>query len=232
MTRREPVQRRSRERVEQILLAAADQLAKSGRPDDLTTTSVSKGSGVPVATIYRYFADRMAIIAALIDRELDEVDLAVATYVERLETVTIRSLFEAMMMAHLRHFQGRRRAILLWFGARKSAVVLKRVDQRYAEMAQWLFEATTASGMLRPETPEWGTESVVWLSDRTFEFIFRKERTPQEQEQIMIEMIEMITSHIDAKYATAVGIEGVPCDEFLAHAGKFHFPTAPGLEGP
>lgn len=222
MTRREPVQKRSRERVEQILFAAADQLAKGGTTDDLTTTSVSKRSGIPVATVYRYFTDRMAIIAALIDRELEEVDVAVAEHIQQLETVSIASLFEATMMAHLRHFQSRKRAIILWFGARKSNAVLDRVDRRYEDLAQWLHEATLRTGMLRPETPDYGTETMVWLSDRTFEVIFRKERSPQVQEAMMLEFIGMMCDYINRKYATTAGIEGVPREEFVKQAGLFH----------
>ncbi len=221
MTRYQPKQKRSRERVEQILLAAADQLAKTGKPDDLTTTSVSKRSGVPVATIYRYFANRMAIIAALIDREVDEIDVAVNDAIEQLETVSIENLFEAFMIAHLRHFQASRRAILLWYGARNSTTVIERVDRRYARMGRWLQDAAEGAGMLRTQTPPWGTESLVWLSDRTFEFAFRKERSPAEEEAIVREFLDMICDYINRRYASKAGVEGVPGDVFAQKAGRF-----------
>lgn len=220
MTRRKPVQKRSRERVEQILLAAADVLAKSGGADELTTTSVSKRSGVPVATIYRYFADRVAIIAALIDREIEEIDTAIVERLQRLEVVSLDALLDAFMYAHLRHFQSRRRSILLWFGARNSKTVLDRVDRRYELMGRWLFEGSKAAGMIKLEAPAFGGEAIVWMCDRTFEFIFREDRSAELQEAILREFLEMIANQI-RKYATPAGIEGIPVDEFLERSGDY-----------
>jgi len=76
MTRREPVQKRSRERVEAILRAAEELLAEGG-VEALSTRSLASYSGIPVATIYRYFQDRDAIIAAYLDHELASIDRAV-----------------------------------------------------------------------------------------------------------------------------------------------------------
>lgn len=221
MTRRKPVQKRSRERVEQILLASADVLAGSSGPDDLTTTSVSKRSGVPVATIYRYFADRMAIIAALIDRETAEIDTATVARLGAMKTVSLDSLLDTMMLTHLEHFQAHRRSIVLWFGARNSKRVLDRVDRRYSYMGQWVIESSRAAGFLKPDVPDFGGEAIVWLCDRAFEFIFREERPPQLQNAIMQELLDMMKSQIH-KYATPVGIEGIPGDEFLAKVEPYN----------
>lgn len=214
------MQKRSRERIEQILLAAADQLAKAGSADDLTTTSVSKRSGVPVATIYRYFTDRMAIIAELIDRETAEIDQDIRRAVESLDRISLEELLHAMMWAHLRHFQASRRSVVLWFGARTSKRVLSRIDRRYDYMSKWLMAGSIRSGLARPEAPVWGGEMIVWQCDRIFEQIFRKERTPEEQAAIMNEFLEMMMHQI-AKYATPEGLKGIPTDEYLELAGAW-----------
>lgn len=220
MTRHKPVQQRSRERVEQILLASADLLAKSGGPDSLTTTSVSKRSGVPVATIYRYFGDRSAIIAELIEREIAEIDTAVVEAIKGLERVSLVSLYEAIMVAHLRHFQTHRRAIVLWFGTRQSAKVLERVGHRYDRMAAWLARSSLAAGLVDPKTPPWAAAAIVWLSDRAFEFIFREERTTEEQESILRELVQMVATSLGG-HATPAGIEGVTMSEFEAAVGEW-----------
>ena len=113
MATNKPLQKRSRERVEKIMLAAADELAKTADADALTTTSVAKRSGVPVATIYRYFADRSAIISALIDEETRVIDDAVAAELETLDLITFDVLLQTIIHAHLDHFQSSRRAIVL-----------------------------------------------------------------------------------------------------------------------
>jgi AcrR family transcriptional regulator len=220
MSPRVPVQKRSRERFEQILLASGDLLAKTGNADDLTTTTVSKRSGVPVATIYRYFADRMAIIATLIDRETAEIDEDIAQRLEALDVISLEILLETIMTAHLHHFQESRRAIVLWFGARQSARVLARVDRRYAYMADWVQAGSRRAGFIRDDAPGYGGELIVWQSDRIFEIIFRKDRSQEEQDAIFEEFLEMITAQI-LKYATPSGVEGVAGDKFRAKAGPW-----------
>lgn len=223
------MQRRSRERIEQILLAAAEQLAKAGSSDELTTTSVSKRSGVPVATIYRYFTDRMAIIAELIDRETAEIDTRLRAELDALDTITLADLLHAMMYAHLRHFQKSRRSVMLWFGTRSSAKVIKRIDSRYDYMGRWVYSGSVKAGLARAEAPKWGGAMIVWQCDRIFEFIFREDRSLDEQEAIMREFLDMLLSQIQ-KYATPAGLEGIPRDRYLELAGRFDPPYSDGEE--
>lgn len=220
MTRREPVQKRSRQRVEEILLAAADLLAKSGNTEALTTTSVAKRSGVPVATIYRYFTDRSAIIAALIDRETAELDREIEAELMKLDTITIEALLRTITSAHYRHFKAQRRSIVLWFGARQSSTVLEKIDHRYKSWGEQLVAGCQAAGMVIDDVPVWGGESLFWFSDRVFEFMFRVKRNTAEQQAILEEFIEMLTRQLE-KYATPAGIGGVSRDAYLAAAGTF-----------
>lgn len=229
MRRREPVQKRSRERIEQILLAGAEVLAKTGNADDLTTTSVSKRSGIPVATIYRYFADRIAIIATLIDRETAEIDMRINEQLQTLETVTLANLLETLMDTHLHYFQRSKRSVVLWFGARQSPMVIGRIDSRYKYMGDWVFNGSINAGLARPDAPAYGGGMIVWLCDRAFEFIFREERTPEEQQAIMHEFIDMGINQIH-KYATQAGLDGIPREEFIAKAGAFEPPYGDSLD--
>jgi AcrR family transcriptional regulator len=211
-----PRQKRSRERVEKIMLAAADELARTADADALTTTSVAKRSGVPVATIYRYFADRSAIISALIDEETHVID----------EVINFENLLQAIMRAHLAHFQSSRRSIVLWFGARNSKEVIKRVDRRYAYLGSWLMDGAMRSGMAINDVPPYGAELIVWTCDRAFEFMFREKREPATELEIMELGLNMLYSGIDG-YATDRGREGISREEFLKHFGPFDPPTGP-----
>src|SRR4051794_20817764 len=118
MDRRKPTQKRSRQRVETILLAAAEELAKVGTADKLTTTAVSRRAGIPVSSIYRYFVDRWAIVAALIDREIEELDAAIAKELSESDLISLDRMLELFMRHHYRYFQSNRRAVVLWFGTR------------------------------------------------------------------------------------------------------------------
>lgn len=221
-----PRQKRSRERVEKILLAAADELARTADADALTTTSVSKRSGIPVATIYRYFADRSAIISALIDRETGEIDVLVNERLALLEIVTLDTLLDTMVRAHYEYLNSSRRAMVLWFGARSSKAVLGRVERRHAYMGEWLIAGARRSGMITPDAPDYGGELLVWTVDRAYEYIAREDRSPETADEILGLAIRMISHSVD-EFATDLGRRGITQEQFAAAFGPFHPPSGP-----
>ncbi len=212
MTRREPVQRRSRERVEVILQGAAELVDRDG-VEALSTRTLAEHTSIPVATIYRYFGDCDEIIAAFLDRELAEIDKAVEAAVRGIERVTFRSMTRAVALAHLRHHQTHPQGVPLWFGSRLSAAVEDRVRQLDARLAASLHASTRGVGFMQ-DGPHFGAGLIVRLFDRMFEHIFRIERTAQEQEAIVLEVVDMISSYME-RYATPAGLEGVSADDFL-----------------
>jgi AcrR family transcriptional regulator len=208
------------------LYAAADELARTADADALTTTSVAKRSGIPVATIYRYFADRSAIITALIDEEVALINDEVTERVGQLERVTLASLLDTMIRAHYEAFTKDRRSIVLWFGARKSKEVLGRVNRRYAYMGKWLMDGARRGGIVNDDAPDYGGELLVWVVDRGYEYIVREDRTEDEIEQIIASMVRMLAYSVD-EYATERGREGLTQDQFWAAFGPFQPPSGP-----
>lgn len=213
MTRRRPIQRRSRERVEMIVQAAAELLAEGG-VDALTMRSLAERADIPAATIYRYFANREEIIAAYLDLELERIDEAVAVAVSKLDRVTVRSLAETVALAHMRHHQAHPEGVSVWFGGRMNPAVLDRVRELDARLADSLRQAAKANGMLPELTPDFRAELVVRLFDRMFEFVFFAERTAEEQQTIVLTFVDMVASYLEG-FATPAGLEGIPADEFV-----------------
>ncbi len=212
LQRREPVQRRSRERVETILAAASELVARDG-VEQLTTRSLSEHTGIPVATIYRYFSNRDAIVAAILDRELEEIDRRVERAVRALDRVSFRSMIDAVAFAHLRHHQDRPEGVALWFGTRLNAAVEEAVRKLDARMAEALNAAAVGAGFIeRP--PPFNAGLIVRLFDRTFEYTFGAERPPQEQEAILRGVVDMIAGHME-HYASPAGLHGVSAEQFL-----------------
>ncbi|MDV5144622.1 TetR/AcrR family transcriptional regulator [Streptomyces sp. SBC-4] len=76
--RRAPVQQRSAERLARILDACADLLDETGY-EQLSTRAVAARAGVPIGSVYRFFGNKRAMVAALAHRNLDE-------YAERIST--------------------------------------------------------------------------------------------------------------------------------------------------
>lgn len=72
-TRREPVQTRSRERINAILDVTAALVDELG-PDQVTTTLIAEHAEISVGSIYAYFRDRSAIFDAIVGRSILELD--------------------------------------------------------------------------------------------------------------------------------------------------------------
>jgi len=69
--RRAPTQKRSRERVENILKAACDLISASGS-DTMKMGELAEKAGVSIGSLYQYFPDKASIIHALAQRYNEE----------------------------------------------------------------------------------------------------------------------------------------------------------------
>ena len=69
------MQKRAQERRNQILGVTAELLEEVGQ-DDLTTILVAKRAGVSVGTLYHYFPNKYAIMYALAEQWVGEMDIA------------------------------------------------------------------------------------------------------------------------------------------------------------
>jgi AcrR family transcriptional regulator len=197
--------------VEQILKASSELLAEGG-VDALTTSSLAEHTGIPVATIYRYFDNRNAIIAAYVDHELESIEESATAALLALDRVTFRSMAEAIALAHLRHHQAHPEGVPVWFGGRLNAAVVGRVRALVERLAVSLLLLVEGSGMT-VGVPDFVAELVVRLADRMFEFVFLVERTAEEQEEIVLTFIDMVATYVE-RFATSAGVEGLSAEEF------------------
>ncbi|WP_405218359.1 TetR family transcriptional regulator [Agrococcus sp. Ld7] len=74
--RHEPVQARAAHRVETLLDAAAAVVVEHGI-EHLTTALVAERAGASIGTVYRYFPDRVAVLVALAERNLERLRFAI-----------------------------------------------------------------------------------------------------------------------------------------------------------
>ncbi len=232
------MQQRSRDRVEQILVAASELLHEGGL-EHLTTRGLAERSGVPVSTIYRYFENSDAIVAAFLDREMEKLDAAIAEAVLALERVTLRSLLEAATLAHLAHHQRHPQTVAVWFGGRRSPAVRDRVRQQDARLAGWLQAAVDAAGFLVEDAPRHGVDVVVPLTDRLLEYVLLEIRSPDEQGEVVCRFVDMVATYAE-RFAAPAGLEGLPAEQFAAaltnrpvhfHPGRRRFTRAAESRG-
>ncbi len=205
MARRTPVQRRSRERVERIL-AAAEQLVVSSGLEGLSTRAVARRAEVPVATLYQYFADREAIVTALIDRHISSMDGRIAQALSGLQRYSIRSVVEATVDAYRDDYREHRSYVVLWFQGRMSAEVAAFIRARDDLLADGFHRFATAAGLLRPDTDRIVLRLCFELADRFLEVAYRHDL--EGEDRVVDEGVEMIVTHLE-RYATPAGIEGV-----------------------
>jgi AcrR family transcriptional regulator len=85
--RTEPTQRRSTQRLDALLDAAAEIVDETGF-ERLTTQMVAERAGASIGTVYRYFPDRVAVLHALRERSIRRFRERVADDMERSRLAT------------------------------------------------------------------------------------------------------------------------------------------------
>jgi AcrR family transcriptional regulator len=204
--RRRPVQRRSRERVRRIL-AAAEGIVASAGVEALTTREVARRAEVPVATLYQYFADREAIIAALIEGHIFSMDDRIARALQTLDSYSVRTIVETMIAAYRADYRERPSYVVLWFQGRAGPEIADMVGERGRTLADAFHDFGVGVGILRPDTDRVVLRLCFEVADRFMEYAYRHDL--RGDDRVVAEGIEMIVSHLE-RSATAPGIEGLP----------------------
>ncbi len=204
-TRRRPIQARSREKVERILDAAAQLVVAEG-VDTLTTRSVARESGVPVASLYQYFADRDAILLALVERDTAEMDAQVASDLGELTLISIDTLVETTMNAFVKVYERRPAFVEIYLRGRINAAIADYCRRHNQRIATDVLAFATEAGLVREDAPPRGAELAVEIGDRVFQLAY--ERDSRGDRFLVDEGITMVSSYLK-RYATPEGIEGI-----------------------
>jgi len=203
--RRVPTQLRSRERVERILDASSRIVVEHG-VDALSTRAVSELAGVPVASIYQYFADKDAILLALVERDTEEMDEQVRADLGRLEVLSLKSIVETTMRAYVAVYHRRPSFVEIWLRGRTNAAVHDYGRRHNERTAAEVLEFAVAAGLARPDTPLAAAVLAVEIGDRVFQLAFEKDL--RGDEFLIEEGIALVTAYLRG-YATQAGVEGV-----------------------
>ncbi|RKT84352.1 DNA-binding transcriptional regulator, AcrR family [Saccharopolyspora antimicrobica] len=101
--RRKPVQQRSAQRVEKMLVACAELIDEVGY-DGLTTTLIAERAGVAVGSLYQFFPDKRAVVQELTLRNLDRFVRTVSARFEQLELAhwwdAVDAVFDVYLTMH------------------------------------------------------------------------------------------------------------------------------------
>jgi AcrR family transcriptional regulator len=117
MSRPNPTQLRSRERVDAIFEATRT-LLREGGVERCTVAAIAARAGITPASLYRYFPDATSIIRALAETSLDEVHEGLQTLLATITDASqIGTVIEASLDAYTELFTSDRALRELWFGS-------------------------------------------------------------------------------------------------------------------
>jgi AcrR family transcriptional regulator len=200
--RRVPTQERSRRRVAKVLDAAAKIVVRDG-VEALTTREIAKAAGVPIATLYQYFADKEAVLIALTQRDTDDMDAEVAAALAALEVVTVATVVRATMEAFVRVYHRRRAFVEIYLRGRTNIAVHHHGREHNARVAASLRDYALAEGLISTELTLDRARLAVEVGDRIFQLAF--EDADEGDPDLVEEGIVLVTGYLE-RYATATGL--------------------------
>jgi AcrR family transcriptional regulator len=197
-TRRRPVQARSQARVERILATATAIVEQEG-VEAATTRAIAARAGVPVASLYQFFADRDAVLDEVLRRELDALDeyVAARSQAATRDGAAIASLAEFVdfgFEVHRAYYRSRPAFARLWFGGRRTSPVEAAVRERGRRLARDWHAVMIERGLIDSTTDPVIAELTVELGDRVFECAYR--RGPDVEETLFAEGKRALTSYL------------------------------------
>jgi AcrR family transcriptional regulator len=203
--RRVPQQVRSRDRVERML-EVAGRIVVDGGVEAISTRAVASAAGVPVASLYQYFADKEGILLALVERDVAEMDAQVAEDLGALTVLSVRSIVETTMRAFVKVYHRRPSFVMIWFRGRTNAAVNDYCRSHNQQIARELFEVARSAGMVDPTSKGLYAELAVEVADRIFQIAF--EDSLVGDPHVIEEGIALVTAYLET-HATPAGITGV-----------------------
>lgn len=134
LTRRSaPVQGRSIERSKKIMDVTSELLERVGL-DDLTTVLIAKEVGISVGSLYHYFPNKHAILYAMANDWLEEINKVLRTIAAwSIEEMELDELLAQMLALNLKAYK-KQKAILTLVQAMFSVPELRALDEQHDEL--------------------------------------------------------------------------------------------------
>ncbi|MFV8161518.1 TetR/AcrR family transcriptional regulator [Mycobacterium sp. 134] len=194
LRRRQPVQERSRRRVERIRAAALELLETQG-VDAVTTRAIAHRAEVPVATVYQFFPNRDAILQEIVADHLDRRDAEGAAILAALAPTSLAEVAHGIFEFHYEHLRNHPHLVTLHYTSLASGL-LADPRARRAEFANALHAGLMHWGLLREGTDPLVTMVAVEMGDRLLEMAFHA--GPGQDRAILTEGERALTQYLQA----------------------------------
>jgi AcrR family transcriptional regulator len=203
--RRVPQQSRSRDRVERILDAAAGRVVDLG-VEAVGTRSIAESAGVPVASLYQYFADKDDILLALVERDVEAMDARVQADLAALPRHTIRGIVEATVAAFVAVYRERPAFVMIYLRGRTNTAIQEFCRAHNRDVAAALFDLASDLGLLVAKADRRHAEIAVEMGDRLFQLAFESDMDGDDL--VIDEAVSVLTAYLEL-YASPAGLTGV-----------------------
>ncbi|GHF54824.1 TetR family transcriptional regulator [Streptomyces mashuensis] len=186
-------QRRGTERRRAILHAAETLLAEQGY-DAATLKAIGERAGIPIASMYHYFADRYEVDAELLRWHLSELDTLIGAALDDPGTRTLRQAVDVVIDLLLGYFRRHGSCTALWFAGRHSTLdeLVRAFDETQAER---LRRHLVERGVLSAETPRLALLLAFEVGTRLFDTAFR--RSPTGDDATIDEARRLVTAYLE-----------------------------------
>ncbi|GLQ05535.1 TetR/AcrR family transcriptional regulator [Sneathiella chinensis] len=124
VSRKKPLQNRSRERVE-LILETTEKLISEMPIPDISTSKIAKTAGIPVGSIYQYFNDRDAVLLELGERLIDREDALLEQVFDMISTTLPWKLVV-------------QRVLRAYAESMRQSDTLYRLDMALAHVEEWI----------------------------------------------------------------------------------------------
>jgi len=171
--RRAPVQARSRQTVTRILDAAAA-IADEQGVDAATTRAIADRAGVSPPSLYRFFADREAILDELLEQHCAVLDARCVEAEQTWAVTSVADLLNNEIDLHVAYYRRYPSSARLWMGARTSPTVTKHVRARMKNLADRLHTILVDARLIPADTDPRALLVAVEMADRLLELSFRE----------------------------------------------------------
>jgi AcrR family transcriptional regulator len=192
---RAPQQARSRARVQRLLEAADHVLATEGYAA-LTVRRLAEEAGVPVGTIYQFFADKSAVVDALARRYIAEFDAMIELLVADAESRQWDDVVDTIFDAAVDIYRSRPGYLALWIGRHLSPELQQADEANNAAIADGLRRILVAQHHLADtDALARACQVAVHSSDALLQLAFRL--APHGDEQILTEARHLQRLYLD-----------------------------------
>ena len=199
--RRVPTQARSRRKVEHLLDTASRLVVERG-VEALTTRDIALASGVPVASLYQYFADKEDVLLALAERDMAEMDDQVLADLAGVRHLTLATLVRTTMGSFVAVYQRRKAFVEIYLRGRGNAAIHQFGREHNVRVATMLRSLAIERGLALPTLPEKTAMLAVEIGDRVFQLAY--ERDDDGDQELVEEGITLVTAYLE-RYATPTG---------------------------